>query len=77
MRGGGSFASASSLQCLIADTIVKEVSQDDVDSFKATLKNTTVVDSAVRRNLLHRQEVIRKAFICVCAAGDWEFHNPN
>ena len=37
---------------------------------KATLKNTTVVDVAVRKNHAHRQEVARKVFVCLCAILD-------
>lgn len=60
LRGGGTFAAASALQCLIADTIVKEVTEDDVASFKTSLNNSTVMDSAVRKNLLHRQGLFAK-----------------
>ena len=60
----GSMDELKALDCLILKTIVGPISDEDIASFKETLKSEAV-ESAVRKNLENRQKIIREVFVAV------------
>ena len=67
LKGGKSMKDALGIPCLVASTILEEVADEDIESFKSTLGNTITVASAVRRNLVQRQNIIRRGFVAALA----------
>ncbi|CAE7348859.1 unnamed protein product [Symbiodinium sp. CCMP2592] len=70
LQGGQTLDQARTSNCLVADTILSQVSEEDIEGFRKSLRNETVLESAVRKNLENRQKIIRAAFVATLAILD-------